>query len=105
MISLVTLAVAKVHLHVINSDHDADIELKIAAASDMVMSRLKYASVPDEWISNASASPITYDIPERYKHYTLLIVGELFFNRESSVFNIETVLSLIDNDGRFPTLA
>lgn len=103
MISLVSLEVGKLQCRVLNSDHDADIEMKIAAASEMVMSRLKYDSVPEEWTVNTS--PITYEIPERYKQYTLLIVGELFWNRESSVFNIENVLKMIDNDGRVPTMA
>lgn len=102
MISLVSLDQAKSHLRVDVTDHDFDIETKIAQASDMVLVRLKYATVPDEWIVNSS--PITYDIPYRVHAYTLLIVGELYHARESSVFNIEAVLKLLDND-RAPTLA
>lgn len=102
MISLVSLAAAKSHLRVDGTDHDFDIETKIAQASDMVMARLKYATVPDEWTVNSS--PVTYDIPYRVHAYTLLIVGELYHAREASVFNIEAILKLLDND-RMPTLA
>lgn len=102
MISIVSLSQAKDHLYVDDDDHDADIEAKILQASDMVLARLKYAAIPDEWIVNSS--PITYDIPYRVHAYTLLICGELYANRESSVFNIEAILKLLDND-RMPTQA
>lgn len=102
MISLVSLSQAKDHLRVDDDAHDADIESKIAQASDMVLARLKYATIPDEWTVNTS--PVTYDIPYRVHAYTLLICGELYHNREGSVFNIEAILKLLDND-RAPTVA
>lgn len=104
MIALATLAEAKTHLNILAADlsRDADVTMKLMQASDMVMARLKYDTVPDEWIANHS--PVVYDIPFRIHGYTLLICAELFHNREGSVFNIDAILKLLDND-RMPTLA
>lgn len=102
MIALVTLAQAKMHRRITDTDRDADIQMKLEQASAMVMGRLKYDTVPDEWIVNSS--PITYDIPWKFQGYTLLILGELDEMREGSAFNIEEILKLLDQD-RPPTLA
>jgi Phage QLRG family, putative DNA packaging. len=102
MINLLSLAEAKVHLRIYTDIHDADIELKIAHASEIIMNYYKRTTVPEEWVINSS--PMTYDIPPSIRAATLLVLGELFNNREASVANIltEAVRNMIPRD---PTLA
>jgi hypothetical protein len=102
VISLVSLEVGKTHLRVDVTDHDADITLKIAQASAIVMRFYKKDVVPDDWIVNNS--PISYDIPADIQAAVLLVLSDLYENREASIANplSDAVKSLIPRD---PTLA
>lgn len=104
MISLVTLAAAKRQVHVMLDDtaHDEDLYSKIRQASEIVMNHAKYYTVPVEW--EIGTSPQTYDVPQWAQAATLIIVSELFLNRESSNINVlsDAVRALIP---RTPTLA
>ncbi len=82
MINLVTLEKAKSHLNELGSSRDVDIQEKLDEASDIVLDYLKLDGVPDEWL--ASASPVEYDIPGVIQSATLLVLSELFENREAS---------------------
>lgn len=102
MIDLVTLSVAKVHLGLLNDDRDTDVYMKIHQASEIVMRYYKHETAPQEWVLNSS--PVTYEIPSDMQAATLLVLGELFYNREAGVANIlsDAVKSIIPRD---PTLA
>lgn len=102
MNALVTLAQAKLHLRIVDdTTHDADISLKIAMASEIVLHHHKLSTVPSEWLIG---SPVTIDAPPMIQAATLLVLGELFANREGGVANVlsDAVKSLIP---RIPTLA
>lgn len=88
MTDLVTLTQGKLHLNIVLTDtsHDTDIAFKISQASEIVMDYIKVKVVPDEWTVNTS--PVFYEIPALIQAATLLVLGELYFNRESSVANI-----------------
>lgn len=86
MISLVGLQEAKDHLRVTNTEAEADITLKISIASEILLDYLKMKEPPPEWVT--VDSPVTYVIPALIKGATLLILGELYMNREASVSNI-----------------
>lgn len=101
---LVSLAQAKQHLRIDAdvTDHDTDVEMKILQASAILMRHYKRDSIPAEWLLNTS--PLTYEIPYDIQAATLLILGELYFNREASNVNAlsPAVKALIP---RMPTLA
>jgi hypothetical protein len=69
MTMLVTLPEAKAHLHVIHTSDDADITLKIEAASEAVLTYLKAETVP---VTAEKAA----------KQATLLLLGEFYERRE-----------------------
>lgn len=94
-----TLEQAKTHLQILDVDHDADIEMKVLQASAIVLDYCKFTTVPAEWLSG---SPAIVSAPPLIQAYTLGIVSELFYNRESSVFNIAEIRKLIPRD---PTMA
>lgn len=102
---LVTLQQAKDHLQMDHDAADADITLKIELASDIVLGYLKLASIPLDWIGGTGASPVV-EVPPRVKAATLLVVGELFKNREASVNDSlsAAVMSLLHRD-RDPAFA
>ncbi len=83
------------------SDEDADIQIKVLIASELVMNHYKRKTVPEDWM--LTTSPITYCIPFWAQAATLLALGELYSNRESSIVNIlsDAVKALIP---RTPTL-
>ncbi|AHE52631.1 head-tail connector protein [Sphingomonas sanxanigenens] len=74
MVALVTLAEAKAHLRVEDDDQDADIDLKRLAAGDIV---IDYIKRPDHGWTEATA-------PFLIKSAVLLMLGELFANRETA---------------------
>ncbi len=84
MINLVTLAQAKMHLNELGDDREDDIEDKIIQASDIIMDYLKLEEVPDEWVADSTASPVEYAIPGTVQSATLLVLAEIFENREAS---------------------
>lgn len=87
MINLITLQQAKTQVRVTDDAKNYDIEQKVAQASAIVMNYIKKTTVPEEWVNN-STSPITYEIPADIQMATLLVVGELYMNRESGAVNI-----------------
>lgn len=107
MIDLVTLNQAKDHLRIVLTDtqHDTDVQFKIAQASEIVMDYIKRSVVPDEW-TVSSVSPISYSIPALVQAATLLVVGELYFNREASTADVlsTAVMNLLERY-RDPALA
>lgn len=88
MINLVTLDRAKLHLRIAlsNDDSNQDIMNKIAEASDIVMDYIKKKTVPEEWVK--SYSPELYEVPPLIQAAVLLVMGELYLNREASVVNV-----------------
>lgn len=103
MIDLVSLAKAKLQLRIEGTERDADIAMKIAQASAIVMQYYKKTAVPDEWYG-VSSSPATITVPADIEAATLLVLGELYENREASIANVlsDSVKALIPRD---PTLA
>ena len=103
---LVSLSRVKDQLQIMQSDstRDPELQFKIEQASAIVLSHIKASVVPDGWLSNTS--PITYDIPIDVQSAVLLIVSELYLNREASTANVlsEAVVSLL-SPYRTPTLA
>lgn len=74
MADLITLAQAKADLRILSNDQDADISLKIAAASEMV---LEYANQSDPDWTEATA-------PALFKVAVLLTVRDLFTSEDST---------------------
>ncbi len=104
MIGLIDLDAAKAHLHIRNTDSDADIEAKILQASAIVMTHCKLATIPNDWIVNSS--PIEYQIPYDIQAAVYLETAELYFQREGSVSGVlsEAVQNLL-RAYRDPTIA
>ncbi len=84
MSDLVTLAEGKRQLMIATLDttHDTDVGDKITMASDIVMDYLKLAEIPDEWLTDDS--PPVLVVPARVKGATLLMLTDLYENREGS---------------------
>lgn len=103
--ALVSLEESKRHLRIEISDHDADVQLKTDAGCSIVMNYLKLTSLPDEWCEPLG-SPSGTGVPPLVKSATLLVVGELYKNREATVADVlsMTVKSMLDRY-RDPTLA
>lgn len=101
MILLVSLEEAKIHLRITDNDRDSDIEMKLAAASSIVLQHAKLDSVPAEWLIG---SPPEISAPGNIQAATLLALSELFENREAGISNplSNSVKSIIP---RYPTLA
>jgi len=72
MADLVTLAVAKQHLRIVDDDHDADVQQKLTAASAIIVKYLK-----------AQADPTWTDatVPAPVQHAVLLMLAHLYENR------------------------
>jgi len=87
MTSLVTLAQAKAHLRVVHDADDADIELKIEAASGAVINYLKEAA--ETFVDSSGEVIMTTDsppastVPKVIQQAVLLLLGDFFKNRES----------------------
>ena len=86
---LVSLEEAKDHLRVDNDDGDSDISLKIEAASQAVLNYI----APDQLFYNTGGIPdydtggVAIDIPGPIKAAVLLILGELYKNRDGEQYN------------------
>lgn len=107
MILLVSLDQVKLDRRITNNDHDDDLEMKILQASAIVMDYLKVttlASIPH--VVTLDTSPVTYTVPPLVQAATLLVLGELFENREAGTANpiSDAVVSLLDRF-RDPALA
>lgn len=79
--TVVTLDEAKAHLRVDGTDDDADIALKLAAAEDDVA---RYLDRPLPW-TDADGTPVA--VPPAVKAAILLVLGDLYANREVSVID------------------
>ena len=89
---MITLAEAKSHLRVDNDDEDADITLKLAYAVAIVEA---YAySLNDQWQSGEVADAAT-----------LMVLGELYLNREASAAPLSATVKGILDIGRSPSFA
>ena len=82
--ALVSIVQAQAHVRAVNEDL-VDLEFKLEQASDIVWDYLKMRAVPDAWVENYS--PLTYDVPRKVQAATLLVLGELYENREASTSN------------------
>lgn len=106
MFELLDLDEVKRHLHILDDDdfHNDDLELKIRQASAVVMQHIKLSAIPESWITNHS--PETVELPWDVHAATMLMVGELFLNRESASANVlsDTCKDLL-RAYRDPTLA
>jgi hypothetical protein len=102
LISLVTLAEAKTHLHILNNDSDADIAMKIQEASALIMMWEKHDTIPDSWVVNTS--PLSYDIPANVRIAVLMQTASLYYAREGDVASVlpEAIRNCLQ---RPPTLA
>ncbi len=106
MTMLVSLDEAKDQLRIMRDNvyFDNDVELKTMIASDIILDFLKLDAPPDSWYDDDS--PSNLDTPPLIKGYTLIVMAELYQNRESS---ISQPLSAAVKDGlrryRDPALA
>lgn len=83
MVMLVTLDEAKAHLRVTHDLEDEDIQLRIEAASESVISYLKDASLDfvdtgGDLITDSSGNSL---VPARVKMATLLLLGAFYGHR------------------------
>ena len=90
---LVTLEQAKGHLRVDSNDEDADITLKLSAASEQAVLYLDRAVYPTpEALQDAIAAGTAGDAPivfsDMIRAGILLILGDLYTNREDVVTGI-----------------
>lgn len=85
MIILITFAEGKEHLRVDHNVDDADIQRKIDQATNIVLDYLKMRTVPSSWTGGTAFSPPGDGVPGTVKAATLLVLGELWENREASV--------------------
>jgi hypothetical protein len=81
---LVPLYRAKAHVRS-NEDDSEDLYYKVEQASGIIMDYLKMTEIPVDWIK--TTSPVVYAIPHNVQAATLLVVSELYENREGSVSN------------------
>lgn len=85
---LVTLQQARDHLRSDDSDDDNDLELKVLAASAVVMNYIQYLDESIELFTDTNGDPLTDtdglvpDVPYAIKAATLLLIGYLYRNRD-----------------------
>lgn len=83
MTMLVSLQEASDHLRRDTTDDDADLELKIKAASAAIITYLKTPSFADSSGEvPEDSNGVGIDIPDDVKIATLLLVGEFYRNRD-----------------------
>lgn len=85
--ALVTLFQVKEHLRVTIDDEDADLQGKLEMASAIILDFLKLSGLPDAWNGESDDSPGT-GVPPLVQSATLLVVGELYKNREASAADL-----------------
>lgn len=88
--ALVSLEQAKAHLRVVSDFEDADIQLKLSAATGMAVAfldRCVFASQAemDEAIAAGKAGTLPLVCTDMVRAGILLILGDLFTNREDVV--------------------
>lgn len=114
MFSLITLSEAKSHLRVDVDDGstdpsdvkiNADVQLKLDAACAIIMNYLKLSSLPDAW-NEPAGSPAGTGVPPLVKSATMLVLGELYRNREAPTADVlSTAVKAMLERYRDPTLA
>ncbi|MBY6265568.1 phage gp6-like head-tail connector protein [Azospirillum sp. 412522] len=77
--TVVTLDEAKAHLRIDGADDDADVGLKLSAAEGAVAQHLDR---PLPW-QNGDGAEVS--VPDPVKVAILLVLGDLYANRESSI--------------------
>ncbi|AOV01520.1 head-tail connector protein [Delftia tsuruhatensis] len=87
---LVSLEQAKDHLRVVSSLEDADIQLKLSAATGMAVSYLDRGVFADqadldEALAADTAGPLPMVCTDMVRAGILLILGDLYTNREEVV--------------------
>lgn len=84
--TVVTMDEAKAHLRIDGTEEDADITLRLAAAEDAAA---QYIDRPLPW---TDAAGLEVPVPASVKAAILLMLGDLYSNREGGVFGtIHTV--------------
>jgi hypothetical protein len=107
MISLVTLEEAKSQLRISDTLDDSKIALTILAASAMVLNHIK-VDVPVEDSPDTRILQMfdTDTVPEDVKQAVLLVIGDLYENREAANANpISSAVKAILCNRRDPTFA
>ncbi len=80
---LVTMDAAKQHLNVFVADHDADIQMKLEAASDLVL-KIVSTRIPEEVDGVAVVPPVAWTAataPPPVKQAVLRVLSYLFEHR------------------------
>lgn len=80
--NLVTIEQAKTHLRVDGADADAEIGDLVLQASSIILDYLKKPAFPVEW-NAPDADPPGSGVPGLVRAATLLVIGELYGERES----------------------
>lgn len=80
-------AMMQVQITPAQTDLIPDLVMKIDQASALAYRWQKLDAVPDEWLV-PNTSPILMKVPHDVKAFTLMILGELWLNRESSASDI-----------------
>jgi hypothetical protein len=84
-VKLISLDQAKAHLRVDHDEDDADIDLKIGAASEAI---LDYLKLPADAYADDSSGEIEFDsdgpvnVPMRVQQAVLLLLGEFYRSRD-----------------------
>jgi hypothetical protein len=87
MADLVTLADAKLHLHIVGEDRNADVALKLTQASAVVADYLG-ADADDTWTSTTVPAPVQAAV--------LIALGHLYENRGEDMKADEAMWSALD---------
>ncbi len=104
MINLVTLTQAKSQLRITSSDADYDIILKVQAGSAILMNYLKLTEPHEDWYNDSS--PPALVVPGEIQQAALLIIAELYENREASTSNpLSIAVKSLVHRWRDPALA
>jgi Phage gp6-like head-tail connector protein len=111
MIKLVSLDAAQAHLRLSETDDEADVHLKIAAASRIVLKALGSAAdfLNSDGTIDYDSGGDPQDIPEDIQAATLLLLACFYDDRDGSVLLTgglpEAVISILNSYGRKPILA
>lgn len=86
--SLLTLQDAKDHLQVDHDSSDADIQNKLDQAESIIIDFLKLTDLPAEWQEGTGDSPGGSTVPHVVRSSVLLVLGELYENREAAAADV-----------------
>lgn len=108
-IRLIDLDRAKRHLRasgISDQEFSVDIQEKVEAASDIILSYLRLDAPPAAWLTAKDATPPGTGVPPRVQAAVDLVLGELYRVREASDVDLLSagVVALLARD-RDPTLA